>query len=89
MAGRDAHADRAERDPVLVDLARARAASARESDSRKRARTIPSFRLIDSPSGSTTQSRAVKSVSTAVEAACSVTVTSPISSRSRSSGAVV
>ncbi len=43
----------------------------------------------ESPPGATRQRRAVKSVSSAVVAACSPTSTSPISSASRSNGSVV
>jgi hypothetical protein len=88
VAGRNADADRAERDHVLVDAVRLNErrrgnalAEAGADDAR--------LRLVERPASSTAQRRAVQSVSGADDAANSVTEASPTSRRSRSSGAEV
>ena len=87
IAGRDPDADRAERDPVLVDPAGLDRRRAGRASRRKRARMIPSLRFTRLAVRVDPAELAVKSVSTAVDAACSVTMTSPTRSRSCSSGA--
>jgi hypothetical protein len=60
-----------------------------DEESRNEARTMPSLRLIVSPSGLTTSSLAVKSVSGADDDAHSVTVVGPVISVAAAIGSLL
>ena len=88
MSGRDQGAHGTQLDRVPVDPVRPDWTWI-GNESRYRALMIPSCRLVETPDGSTTHSRAVQSVSAAVVAAHRVTLTSPIRVISRPRGSEV